>query len=132
LLQALAGRARPEEAVERLAGNFLSRLAALPGPYFGGDDEQQVGLETVLERAPGAICRVVREPDGRVALHYPGNRIDGPTRIAAALDFIARTPRFAVGQLPDGLTPDSKLVLARRLVREKFLTIVEAEGSENP
>jgi len=77
----------------------------------------------VLQRAPGVVCRVVRLDQGRVALRYPGNQVEGLARIASALEFIARTPRCAVGQLPDDLTPDSKLVLARRPVRERFLTV---------
>jgi hypothetical protein len=40
------------------------------------------------------------------------------------LQFIARTPRFAVRTLPDDLTSEAKLVLARRLVRERCLTVL--------
>ena len=42
---------------------------------------------------------------------------------APALRFIAAEPRFAVRSLPDSLANESKLVLARRLVREGLLAI---------
>lgn len=128
LLQALASQARAEDAVDRLTESFLAQLPALPGAFFAGADAEQVGLDTVLQRAPGTVCRVARQPDGRVTLQYPGNRVDGPARIAAALEFIARTPRFSVRSLPDELSSDGKLVLARRLVRERFLTVVDGSA----
>ena len=72
---------------------FVGKLAASPHDYFAVVDAEGVALDTMLERAPGAICRVVRKGD-RVALHAPGTQIDGPARIAPALHFIARTRRF--------------------------------------
>jgi ribosomal protein L16 Arg81 hydroxylase len=132
LLHALAEHAEADEAVDHLAETFLPQMPALPGDFFAAADADTVGLDSELQRAPGAVCRVVRAPDGRVALVYPGNRVDGPARIAPLLDHIARTPRFVVRDLPGELTPDSKLVLARRLVRERFLTLADrpAVGSE--
>ncbi len=77
-----------------------------------------------MEPTPGAIFRVVQEGDV-VSLHATGTQIDGPARIAPALQFIARTRRFTPRALPDSLTPDAKLVLVQRLVHEKLLTVVE-------
>ncbi len=95
----------------------------------------RIGLDTMVEAAPGAIFRVVPAGD-LVSLHAPGIRIDGPARIAPALRFIARTRRFTPRALPDNLTPDAKLVLVRRLIREKLLTVVnppaDAGDSEPP
>jgi hypothetical protein len=133
LLAALAEQGDADRAVEHLGASLLGQLPALPGVFFGAAEADSVGLDTVLERAPGAVCRVVHEQDGRVALCYAGNRVDGPGRIAATLDFIARTSRFVVRNLPGELTLDSKLVLARRLVRERFLTVPEqAAASSDP
>ncbi len=95
LLQALAADGRGEEAVDRLASNFLRKLTPLPGDYFfAGDDADGVGPDTTVERAPGVIFRLTGG-EGWVGLEFPGNHIDGPTKIASALQFIARTPRFA-------------------------------------
>ena len=125
LLQLLAQSANLEGAVGAMTEAFVGKLAASPHDYFAVVDAEGIELDTVVERAPGVICRVVRKGD-RVSLHAPGTQIDGPARIAPALQFIARTRRFAPRTLPDSLTPDAKLVLVRRLVREKLLTVVGA------
>jgi hypothetical protein len=116
-----------------MAAAFVGRLAALPQDYFATDDPDRVGLDTVVERAPGMICRVVQAGD-TVTLHAPGNRIEGPARLAPALHYVARTQRFTPRALPDSLTSDAKLVLVRRLLREKLLTVVSppANGAGNP
>jgi ribosomal protein L16 Arg81 hydroxylase len=132
LLRLLADSARVEEAVGGLAQAFLGKLAALPNDYFAAEGAERVDLDTVLERAPGAICRVVPEGEGWVSLQAPGARVDGPAKIAPALHFIARTPRFTPRALPDNLTADGKLVLVRRLVREKVLTVSGPPGQAPP
>jgi ribosomal protein L16 Arg81 hydroxylase len=124
LLHALVELARADEAALGLAAGFLSKLPALPGAYFAGEAGQGITLDSVLERAPGVICRVFPTQGGQVSLHFPGGRLDGPPRIASALHFIARTPRFAVRSLPDDLTAAGKVVLARRLVLDRCLTMV--------
>ncbi len=106
----------------------MGKLAALPQDYFAIDDPDQINLDTMLERALGVICRVVRKGDG-VTLHAPGTRIDGPAKIAQALQFIARTRRFTPRALPDSLTSEAKLVLVRRLIRERLLTVVDAPAN---
>jgi ribosomal protein L16 Arg81 hydroxylase len=129
LLALLAQNARLGEAVQRLALGFLARLAMLPNNAFlAGDEAERIGQDTVLEKAPGVICQVVREGPF-VSLVYPGNRIDGPVKIASALDFIVRTARFAVRDLPNDLTAEGKLLLVRRLVREHFLSVVSGENN---
>jgi hypothetical protein len=125
LLQALAEAGRIEEAVDRLASSFLRRLAPLPGDYFlAGEDADAVGPCTAVERAPGVIFRLTGG-DGWVAVEFPGGRIDGPPKIASALQFVARTPRFAPQDLPEDLTEDAKLMLVRRLVRARFLVLTD-------
>jgi hypothetical protein len=123
LLQLFANSANLQGAVGALAEAFVGRLAALPQDYFAIDDPQRIGLDTLLERAPGVICSVVEQGDS-VTLHAPGGGIDGPVKIASALRYIARAQRFTPRALPDDLTPNAKLVLVRRLLREKMLTIV--------
>jgi ribosomal protein L16 Arg81 hydroxylase len=124
LLQLLVQQARLDEAVRGLASGFVTKLAMLPNDAFvAAEHAERIGLDTVLEKAPGVICQVVRE--GRyVSLEFPGNRLDGPVKIASALDFIVKTARFAVRDLPDDLTADGKLLLVRRLMRERFLSVV--------
>ena len=124
LLQLLAETARADDAIGRLAASFLGKMAALPGDYFSDDDGEAIGLDTVLERALGAVCRLTQSEDGRASLQFPGGYLDGPAKIAGALRFIAQTPRFTVRSLPDDLSDEAKQVLARRLVRDKFLRVI--------
>jgi hypothetical protein len=124
LLRLLADSADLERALGTMADSFLASLPALPADYFAGDPAEPIHRDTLLERAPGVLCRVVREGD-KAILHAPGARIDGPLSIAPALHHIARTPRFTPGTLP-GLTTDTQLALVRRLLREHLLTIVGA------
>ncbi len=96
LLQLVTDSAQVNEAVSKLATSFLSSLPSLPGEQFIPADIASLDGDSILERAPGAICQVARHEDGHVTLRYPGGFLDGPSRIAAALQFIARNPRFAV------------------------------------
>ena len=118
MFQLLAQTANLEVAVAAMTEAFVGRLAALPHDTFAFVDADGIELDTLVERIPGAIFRVVKGGD-RVALHAPGARIDGPGRITRALQFIARTERFTPRGLPDDLTADAKLVLVRRLISEQ-------------
>jgi hypothetical protein len=121
-----------DEAAGSLADQFFGQLPMLPGTQFSSQvDLEQVRLDTVLEKHPQAICRVV-EKEGGVAIEFPGNRIGGPQRIAAALRFIADTVCFAVQDLPGELNAQAKVVLARRLVREGLLTPVAQSLTAQP
>ncbi len=127
LLEALARDVAAEDAARRLGDEFFSELAMLPGGHFvPPDGVEQIGPDTVLARSPGAVCRVLTEGDG-VVVQFPGGHVGGPARVAAALCFVAGTERFPVRALP-GLGDDAKLVLARRLVREGLLRIVQESG----
>lgn len=133
LLEKLAdeasGDAFFEQALDSLGDQFFSQLHMLPRSHFAIQaDLDQVDLDTVLERPSQAMCRVFQNEEG-VAIEFPGNRVGGPHRIAAALRFIAGATRFAVRALPDDLNAESKVVLARRLIREGLLTIATRPAS---
>jgi ribosomal protein L16 Arg81 hydroxylase len=127
MVQLFSRIASMESAIGAMTENFISKLTTLPHDYFAIVDAEKIELNTDVERTPGAFCRVVRKGDS-VTLHAPGIRIDGPAKIAQALQFIANTQRFTPRDLPDSLTSDAKVVLVRRLIRDKLLTIVNAAG----
>src|SRR5262249_18339686 len=81
VLGALADAARADEAIERVAADFLGKLPALPGDSFAAVDLDGVRPDTLLERVAGAICREVRFSDGRVGLRFPGGSLEGPPKI---------------------------------------------------
>ena len=123
LLGELAGAASTVDAVRGLADEFFGQLPALPGGHFlPPADVEAIDLDTVMEKVPGAVCRVVRD-GGWVAIEFPGGKVGGPLKILSALRFVAAAGAFPVRALPDDLGDESKLVLARRLVRERLLTV---------
>jgi hypothetical protein len=76
--------------------------------------------ESVLCRRVGSVGFL--EPEGdSLRLHFGGNSVTAPARIRAALEFAMTAGRFAVKTIP-GLDAESRLVLARRLVKAGFLT----------
>ena len=132
ILEVLTEGAHAETALRRLGDRFFGQLQVLPDDRsvaFGEGDP--VTLDTVLRRRPGTICRVVRDGEW-VVIQFPGGQVGGPSRIASALDFVASADRFPVRALPDDLGAESKLVLARRLLREKLLEIMTRPDACDP
>lgn len=112
-----------EQALDALGTQFFGELKMLPGTQFSAPDAGSFSADTVLERSPLMICRVVEDARG-VAIEFPGNRVTGPTRIGPALRFVAGAARFAVRDLPGEFSAESKITLAGRLVHEGLLTVV--------
>ena len=125
LLQGFAAGASVAQASARLADRFFAEhLPALPdGRLTGPEARATIELDTVLEKRPGSVCRVSAGAES-AQIQFPGNRVSGPSWIAPALHFVAQAARFAVRGLPDDLSDNAKVVLARRLVREGLLRIV--------
>ncbi len=129
LLEDLSRHARLGDAVRNLDDRFFSQLQPLPDARFLPPEPVAIlDRDTVLERSPGAICRVVQD-GGWVTIEFPGGKIGGPSKIAAALGFVAKTARFPVRDLPEGLGAEGKLVLARRLVRERLLRVAVPDAT---
>ena len=78
--------------------------------------------ETRLRKRPGTISLIEQGGSG-VSLCFGRKTIRAPLKALPALRFIESADEFAVDDIP-GLAPDSKLVLARRLVNEAWLTIL--------
>ncbi len=124
LAEALARGVDVEASLRLLGDRFFGGLSVLPDDSAGDHAEPaEIGPDTELRRRPGLICRVVRD-GGWVSIAFPGGNVGGPLRIASALQFVAETERFAVKDLPDELGAEGKLVLARRLLRERLLAAV--------
>src|SRR5262249_49257983 len=75
MLRLLAESARVEEAVEHFGSQFLAALAPLPDSHFVPPEIlERVDLDTVLEKPPGTICRIIQEGD-TVSVQFPGNKV---------------------------------------------------------
>jgi ribosomal protein L16 Arg81 hydroxylase len=129
MLYQVAAKANCEQAVRRLEDRILTNGQPIPDGHFlslGTD----IDLHTVVKRRAGMMC-AVRLHDDRVTIHFPGNVISGPVAIEPALQFIRRTHRFKVNDLPNCLEPEDKLTLTRRLIREGLLS-VDSDPANRP
>lgn len=121
-LRNACARASFEQAADAVA------MARVPPPGFPPDGHfaslASLGglrLTSILERRRGLDC-VVERGDDKVSVHFGREQIRAPLSTAPALEYVRDQPSFQVSQLP-GLDDGSKLVLARRLIREGLLRI---------
>lgn len=133
LLQGFSQGARIEDAMAALSDQFLGDMAVLPGAHFLPLEEiDRIDVNTVLEKSRAMVCRVIQEA-ASVSIQFPGSRMRTPKQLGPALEFISKASRFPVSALPGSLSDNSKLTLARRLVRDGLLKIVDHPGARtNP
>ena len=80
---------------------------------------------TCVRLRSGPAPVISREPDDRLRLDLGDRVLHLPPAAGPSLDLLVRGATVAVGDLPD-LDVESQVVLARRLVREGMLVIVDA------
>jgi lysine-specific demethylase/histidyl-hydroxylase NO66 len=127
-LQAFVEEHADQEAASSLARRFWrTRRAALAGQLSQLERLRAIGLTDELRRRRGGVFRVSAEgEEARVLLGVRELRM--PLGCEPALRFVARAAGpFRATDLP-GLDEGSRLVLARRLVREGAIEIVDASG----
>jgi hypothetical protein len=82
-------------------------------------------LDDEVVRRPDQPARLVGgEPDGRIVLELADRRLRLPAVARPAVEAILASERLAIRSLP-GIDDESKLVLARRLIREELLRPAE-------
>jgi hypothetical protein len=74
----------------------------------------------LVERRAGMKCAVRSSSDG-ATMHFGVNQVRGPQTIVAAIEHVRDHQRFRIEDLPGPLSGSSKVVLARRLIREGLL-----------
>ena len=125
MLASAAGGIESAGAVDHLTGLLIAPRAPRPDGHFEQLERvATIDLDTMLARRVGMICRIAAE-DGSASISFPGGSLSGPRFIEPALRFIAAAEVFRVRELPDGLDDDAKRLLARRLLSEGLLTIVD-------
>lgn len=120
------------DAFERTL-DVLRRAQAAATPYAGdGHFEQilrveEIGPETWLERR--AIGGLVVSVSGDAAsIQFGDAEVRGPKDLAPALGYIRDHHRFQVSDLPGPIAAKTKVVLAKRLVREGLLRAVRDDN----
>ncbi len=124
LAGALAGTDALATAEQRIESFLSERTPALRGGLTDRVTLDLVGDDTVLARRPTASC--VLRPGPESLLVLLGDRaLRMPLRLQAPLEFVAAHDAFRVGDLAPWLDGQSRLVVARRLVREGLLRITQ-------
>jgi ribosomal protein L16 Arg81 hydroxylase len=86
---------------------------------------EDLDVSSELERRPGVGCSVAVDAES-ARLYFMGETMRTPPRAGKALQYIAAHERFRIADIDPTLTDDSKLVLARRLIREGLLQAVRS------
>lgn len=125
LLQKVAGNPNFDAIFDRFVDNFIT---ACP-PLLSGQMSQIVlaenlTLDSVVGARTGSVSYVRTEPQSTTVDCY-GRKITFPRHVDEAVRFALVTARFVVSEIPGGLDDDSKLTLARRLIREGLLVSLE-------
>jgi bifunctional lysine-specific demethylase and histidyl-hydroxylase NO66 len=125
-LRALADRLRSvdsEAAARQEVRRFLtSRPPRLEGSLVDGLALEAIDDDTLLRRRPGHPCVLVDKDPDRLEVLLGDRVLEVPARIRPALEEVRRRSELRPRDLP--LDERSRLVLARRLVREGLLRVV--------
>lgn len=111
-----------EAAAQRF---WASRPPALPGQLRQMLALDTVDDDTVVRRRPGATAHVDAAGADRVVLALPDRDLRLPAHVAPAIRTLLARDEVRVGDLSGVLDEPGRAVLARRLVREGLLTIVD-------
>jgi bifunctional lysine-specific demethylase and histidyl-hydroxylase NO66 len=122
-LAGAVARADAQAAAWEQADDFLTRRT----PTLRGGLTDLVVLEaitdaTVLTRRPTAAC-VLRPGPERLVVLLGDRELRMPTRLQGPMEFVRDHDSFTVRELTPWLDPASRLVVARRLVREGLLRV---------
>jgi ribosomal protein L16 Arg81 hydroxylase len=122
ILAALGQADVAQETLTLLGERKVADSRPAPDSHFAAiDAARSLGLNTVVRRRHGLDC-TVRSADGRATIDFGFNSVVGPDSIREALGYISSNVEFRVAELPDELSDQSKIVLARRLIHEGLLT----------
>ncbi|MFN7945026.1 MAG: cupin domain-containing protein [Blastocatellia bacterium] len=128
LWQTMADHAEVADAFEEMAEIFIRTRSSIGGDLNAGSPAT-LSEQSIVARRSGLLCRLIVKDDV-VALYYGHGEFGAPRAMEEALRFIARTERFRVPDIPGGLNRRSQLALARRLISDRFLRIVNTSASE--
>ena len=113
----------PRQTLERRNDRFLSGRAQLArGSIVERAAPLELDDDTVVRRRAGSVCEV-RLRDAELTILLGDRRLTMPTWLEPALRRIAACDEMHVGGLADVVSdPASRVVLVRRLIRERLLT----------
>jgi hypothetical protein len=120
--EALAGVDAANAAAGQVTAFLTERTPTLRGGLLDLVALERLTDDTVLERRPTAAC-VLRAEGDRLLVLLGDRELRMPLRLRDAMTFVRDATAFRVDELSPWLDPRSRLVVARRLVREGLLRI---------
>jgi hypothetical protein len=129
VLERVAARFDAEAAAAAIRERFVStRRPILDGQLAQLRAAEELGPEAEVERRPTVIANF----DGE-RLSFEGKTLRFPPHAREEVEaLVAAEGSMRLSELPGRLDADGRLVLARRLVREGFLRIVERTAGAGP
>jgi hypothetical protein len=122
-LTALADHETVDRVARAMFDGFLEYLDTLPQRGLEQLHQlESVGPDTILRRRPGAYPSLLKD-GGKLKLRFPGSGFQAPEGLESLFEALLQSSRFAVRDLPDLLAEESKVEVARELIREGFLEI---------
>jgi hypothetical protein len=131
LIETFARTAKLAPILERFAENFVtSRRPALEGCLQELDSAPQVSADSRLVAKPHLVY--LQQDDGdKLVILFGSTQITMPSFTADAVRFALSGEAFSVSDLPGALDEASKIVLARRLIKEGMLVRVSNGAALN-
>jgi hypothetical protein len=122
LLSLLANECSIDEGIVELGKEVAHKQTILLDNHF----EVLAGVESIdgkslLRKRVGTVSFLERT-EASVMLHFAHKTVSLPLKALTAIEFILASGVFTAGEIP-GLTAASRLVLARRLVKDGYLTV---------
>ena len=120
---------------ERLWKHFEDRVNAANKPMLSNLLQSGMTLDTLCQESRvqwrwGSLPEMLTQPD-HAEIRCAGLRMTVPARLKAAAAFVVATPRFAVRDLPEGVTLQEKVGFVYRLIQEGLLERVDLCTGEN-
>jgi bifunctional lysine-specific demethylase and histidyl-hydroxylase NO66 len=113
----------PAEVADQMIERFLTtRSSFLTGSLGAFAEAGSLNDQAMVRRLPGSVCELA-ERNGRLLVYLGDRELRMPLRAEPAMRFVRDREVFTVGELAPFLDESSRLVLARRLIREGLLTI---------
>ena len=114
-------KVEPNDLAAAMVRKFLtSRPSLLTGSLEGLLDSDGVTDQSVLRRRPQSICHL-RVVGDRLSAFLGDRELEMPASLFPAMRLVADRDHFRVGDLSPWLDGESRLILARRLIREGLL-----------
>lgn len=133
LLAAVEAALAPDrlaEAVEDLANRYVyTRNPVSRGQLADLGQAPSLDIESRLRVRPGVTARLA-ESGGKLVLLFTGHSLELPERSRSMVEHMLARRRFTLGELPTELGDESRLVLARHLLKAGFLTLEPTGGPE--